>query len=83
MRVATAMFALLLASPAGMWRPAPGLEGGRYAPTATLLKSAGGTDLVDTTNTSVPAVARQIREWAQSYRTSDSASVRRSWNVSR
>src|SRR5207248_2063694 len=35
---------LLTAGPAGSWRPAPGLEGGRYAPTATVLKSGGGTD---------------------------------------
>jgi hypothetical protein len=43
-----AMLALALgfAAPAGSWRPAPGLEGGRYSPTATLLKSAGGTDTV-------------------------------------
>jgi Kelch motif protein len=46
MRFAAAVFMLLLAVPAGTWRPAPGLEGGRYAPTATLLKSAGGTDTV-------------------------------------
>ena len=37
---------LLLAAPAGSWRPAPGLEGGRYAPTATLVKSERGTDTV-------------------------------------
>lgn len=43
-----AMLALALgfAAPAGSWRPAPGLEGGRYSPTATLLQSAGGTDTV-------------------------------------
>lgn len=46
MRFTVAAAALLLAAPAGTWHPAPGLEGGRYAPTATLLKSAGGTDTV-------------------------------------
>lgn len=37
-------FALFLAAPVGCWRPAPGLEGGRYAPTATLLKNTAGAD---------------------------------------
>ena len=47
MNLVTALLALLLVpSPAGSWRPAPGLEGGRYAPTATVLKSGGGTDTV-------------------------------------
>lgn len=46
MKAASAVLALLCAAPAGTWRAAPGLEGGRYAPTATLLKSAGGTDTV-------------------------------------
>src|SRR5436190_64089 len=41
-----AFAALLLVPAAGSWRLAPGLQGGRYAPTATLLKSAGGTDTV-------------------------------------
>src|SRR5438552_18248102 len=47
MKLVTALLTLLfIAAPAGSWRPAPGLEGGRYAPTATLLKSGGGTDTV-------------------------------------
>jgi acyl CoA:acetate/3-ketoacid CoA transferase alpha subunit len=46
MKTIATFSALLLAIPAGSWRPAPGLEGGRYAPTATLLRSAGGTDTV-------------------------------------
>jgi hypothetical protein len=40
------MAALLLAVPGGSWRPAPGLDGGRYAPSATLLKSGSGTDTI-------------------------------------
>src|SRR3954454_12358832 len=46
LRVIAATIALLLATPAGSWRPAPRLEGGRYAPSATLLNSEGGTDTV-------------------------------------
>src|SRR5437879_12427465 len=46
MKLATAVCALLLVTAAGSWRLAPGLEGGRYAPTVTLLKSGGGTDTV-------------------------------------
>jgi hypothetical protein len=45
-KVALAGIVLFLAATAGSWRPVPGLEGGRYAPTATLLKSGGGTDTV-------------------------------------
>src|SRR5438445_9713401 len=47
MKIVVSLLAMLLvAAPAGSWRPAPGLEGGRYAPTVTLLKSGGGTDTV-------------------------------------
>jgi hypothetical protein len=46
MKTAIARAALLLAIPGGSWRVVPGLEGGRYAPTATLLASGGGTDTV-------------------------------------
>lgn len=46
MNLSIVVTALFLAVTAGVWRPAPGLEGGRYAPTATLLKSAAGTDTV-------------------------------------
>ncbi len=46
MKAVTVALALLFAAPAAGWRPAPGLEGGRYAPTATLLKTGAGTDTV-------------------------------------
>jgi hypothetical protein len=46
LREAVLALTLGFAGPAGPWRPVPGLEGGRYSPTATLLKSGGGTDTV-------------------------------------
>src|SRR2546426_397253 len=47
MKFVTALLTtLLFCVPAGRGRPAPGLEGGRYAPTVTLLRSGGGRDTV-------------------------------------
>jgi hypothetical protein len=46
MKSALAVLAFCLAATSGSWRLTPGLQGGRYSPTATLLKSAGGADTV-------------------------------------